>query len=118
MTSLNARLLADVLTRYHRKLDRESAEMKGGSMLFTIQSYTEDYLNNLNIKDTDGYATQLAMLYWKERAGLDLDRFLDKSRKHIKTIIFINNSVKRVELERLIVDRLDKKFLKQMVTPA
>jgi hypothetical protein len=81
-------------------------------MLFTIQAHLEDYLNKHNLADSDGYAVQLANLYFYHRPTMENDAFLRKVRR-IRTVFFANNGVRdRAQFEKALVDRLDRRFKK------
>jgi hypothetical protein len=83
-------------------------------MLFSVQAYIEDYLNKLNIRDTDAYAVRLANKYFYERNDIPKQEFLKKVRR-IRTVIFINNKVKnRGEFEEALISKLDKRFKKKL----
>ena len=84
-------------------------------MLFTIQAYLEDYLNKQNLVDTDGYAVHLANLYFYYRSTMDVTAFLRKVRR-IRTVIFVNSDRDRAEFEKVLVDRLDRRFKKKAGT--
>lgn len=83
-------------------------------MLFTIQTYLEDYLRRRNIIDTDGYAVRLANLYFHDRALMEASRFLQRV-KRIRTVMFANNIIdNRSDFERVLIVTLDKKFKKKL----
>jgi len=85
-------------------------------MLFTIQAYLEEYINNRNLTDSDGYAVRLANLYFYHRSTMDTAAFLRKV-KRIRTVIFASNRIRnRAEFEKTLVDRLDRQFKKKMDT--
>ncbi len=81
-------------------------------MLFTIQTYLEEYLSNRNMADSDGYAVRLANLYFYYRSNTEDALFLNKVR-HIRTIFFLNNGIKeRKDFEQSLIRRLDNRFKK------
>jgi hypothetical protein len=83
-------------------------------MLFTIQTYIEEYLNKRNMKDPDGYAVRLANLYFYHRTKTEDTLFLTKIRR-IRTVIFVNNNVlNRNEFELSLIHRLDNRFKKKL----
>jgi hypothetical protein len=85
-------------------------------MLFTIQTYLEEYLNKRNIVDSDGYAVRLANLYFYYRSEQEELLFLNKVRR-IKTVLFSNNGiVNRKEFELSLIQRLDKRYKKKLIT--
>ena len=51
-------------------------------MLFTIQGYLQDYLSKRNLADSDGYAVQLANLYFHHRSSMDDVQFLRRGWHH------------------------------------
>lgn len=85
-------------------------------MLFTIQSYLEEYLINHNIDDNDGYAVHLANLYFYHRFDSTDKAFLNRVGR-IRTVLFINNGIKnRKDFENALIHRLDINFKKKLVT--
>lgn len=83
-------------------------------MLFTIQTFLEDYLSRRNISDPDGYAVRVANLYYHDRASMETNAFSRRMRR-VRTLLFINNSgIKRAEFENELLARLDKKFKKKL----
>ncbi len=81
-------------------------------MLFSIQAYIEDYIILRNLRDTDGYAVQVASLYFHNRASLGDPELLRRIRR-IRTVFFSNNSIAhRAEFEKLMLKHLDRKFKK------
>jgi hypothetical protein len=86
-------------------------------MLLAIQAYIEDYLNNRNLRDLDGYAVRLANLYFYHRSDMSVDEFIQKVRR-IETVVFMKNKKDRADLEKTLIDRLDKRFLKKKQTGA
>jgi len=85
-------------------------------MLFTVQTYLEDYLRRRNINDADGYGVRLANLYFHSRSEMDTDEFLRKVRR-IKTVVFVNNDIEdRAEFEKSLIGLLDKQFKKKLLS--
>jgi len=83
-------------------------------MLFTIQTYLEDYLNRRGLADPDGYAVRFANQYFHYRRAMDTATFLRKVGR-IRTVIFVNNGIKdRAGFERSLVERLDGRFKKKL----
>jgi hypothetical protein len=81
-------------------------------MLFTIQTYLEEYLNKRNMVDSDGYAVRLANLYFYHRSSTEEALFLSKVA-HIRTVLFLNNGIgNRKDFELSLIRRLDNKFKK------
>jgi len=82
-------------------------------MLFTIQTYLEEYLNNRNCIDSDGYAVRLANIYFYDRSSTDSPQFFNKVGR-IKTVLFVNNNIgNRKGFEKTLINRLDKRFKKK-----
>jgi hypothetical protein len=85
-------------------------------MLFTIQTYLEEYLIKRNLVDTDGYAVRLANLYYYNRLDTNDELFLQKISR-INTVLFLNNGINnRKEFEYLLIQRLDNKFKKKLIS--
>lgn len=83
-------------------------------MLFTIQTYLEEYLNKRNMVDSDGYTVRLANLYFYQRSNTE-DVLFYRKVGHIKTVLFLNNGIKdRKEFEQSLIHRLDMKFKKKL----
>jgi len=83
-------------------------------MLFTIQTYLEEYLSKRHLVDSDGYAIKLANLYFYRRSDGDTAQFLRKVSR-IKTVMFVNAGItNRAEFERALVGRLDNQFKKKL----
>lgn len=83
-------------------------------MLFTIQTYIEEYLSNRNMTDSDGYAIHLANLYFYHRSNTEDALFLNKVGR-IRTILFLNNAIgNRKGFELALIHRLDNKFKKKL----
>ncbi len=83
-------------------------------MLFTIQTYLEEYLSKRNMVDSDGYAIRLANLYYYYRSNTEDALFFSKVG-HIKTVLFLNNSIEnRKEFEQSLIRRLDNKYKRKL----
>lgn len=83
-------------------------------MLFTIQTYLEEYLGKRNMVDSDGYAVRLANLYFYHRSNTDEALFFSRVG-HIRTVLFLNNGIKdRKEFEQFLIRRLDNKYKKKL----
>lgn len=83
-------------------------------MLFTVQTYLEEYLSKRNMVDSDGYAVRLANLYFYYRSKTEDALFLSKLRR-IRTVLFLNNNIEnRKEFEQSLIRRLDNKFKKKL----
>lgn len=82
-------------------------------MLFTIQTYLEDYLQKRNVTDPDSYAVRIANLYYRGRASMPRAQFLSALRR-VRTLLFTTNAItdrSRFELE--LLSRLDNRFKKK-----
>jgi hypothetical protein len=83
-------------------------------MLFSIQTYLEEYISKRNMIDSDGYAIKLANLYFYYRSKITDEQFLSKVA-HIRTVLFLNNGVThRKEFEHTLIRRLDNKYKKKL----
>ncbi len=68
-------------------------------MLFTIQTYLEELIARRNLADVDGYAVQVANLYFHARSTTNGNQFLARMRR-LKTAFFMNNGIRnRSEFE-------------------
>ncbi len=82
-------------------------------MLFTIQTYIEEYLNKRSLVDSDGYAVRLANLYFYHRSNIENVQFLSRVGR-IRTLLFLNNGIKeRKKFESSLVRLLDNRFKKK-----
>lgn len=82
-------------------------------MLFTIQTYLEDYLQKRNIADPDSYAVRVANLYYQNRASLPGAKFLGALHS-LRTLLFITNHISdRPQFESDLLRRLDSRFKKK-----
>jgi len=85
-------------------------------MLFAIQAFVEDFISRRNLRDTDSYAVHVSNLYFHERLSLEDNGFRKRMRR-IKTVFFDNNNIdNRAEFERTLLERLDKRFKKNLPT--
>ena len=84
-------------------------------MIFTIQTYIEEYFNNRSISDTDGFAVKLANLYFHEREHLTYEELVSKASR-IRTVIYKKNNIddKSLFLNTLF-GRLDRLFKKKLL---
>jgi hypothetical protein len=83
-------------------------------MLFTIQTYLEEYLSKRNMVDSDGYTVRLANLYFYYRSNTEDALFFSKVG-HIRTVLFLNNGIEdRKDFEQSLIRRLDNKFKKKL----
>ena len=83
-------------------------------MLFTIQTYLEEYFSKRNMADSDGYAVSLANLYFYQRSTTEDTLFLSKVG-HIKTVFFVNNGIRgRKDFEQSLIRHLDYKYKKKL----
>ncbi|HEV2378908.1 MAG TPA: hypothetical protein VG206_03820 [Terriglobia bacterium] len=82
-------------------------------MIFSIQTYLEDYFNRRGLGDPDQYAVALARLYDRERHGTTAPVFL-AAMKRIRTIFYKrNNHIERDKFDRKMLTLLDSKFKKK-----
>ncbi|MGH9547140.1 MAG: hypothetical protein ACRD23_18185 [Terriglobales bacterium] len=82
-------------------------------MIFSIQTYIEDYFRNRGLDDPDQYAVGLARLYDRKRLGKSDAAFL-AAMKNIRTIFYKRNDrVQRAAFDRKMLDLLDNKFKKK-----
>jgi hypothetical protein len=82
-------------------------------MIFSIQSYLEDYFNRRGFSDADQYAVTLARLYDRERPTKGTDDFL-ASMKRIRTLFYKrNDQIDRTSFDRKLLALLDTKFKKK-----
>jgi hypothetical protein len=82
-------------------------------MIFSIQTYLQDYFHRRGLIDPDQYALSLARLYDRERYDKSTDAFLSHMKK-IRTAFYKRNrDTRRDAFERKILSFLDKKFKKK-----
>lgn len=79
-------------------------------MIYSIQSYLENYINRCGLADPDQYAVNLAKLYDCQRHGKTVPAFLF-AMKRIRTVFYKRNQhTQRPAFERRILTLLDSKF--------
>jgi hypothetical protein len=82
-------------------------------MIFSIQTYLEDYLNRRGLGDPDQYAVVLAKLYDRERHSKTAPAFL-AAMKRIRTAFYRRNDhIQRETFERKLLTALDSRFKKK-----
>jgi len=82
-------------------------------MIFSIQTYLEDYFNRRGLGDPDQYAVALARLYDRERHRKTGPTFLT-AMKRIRTVFYKRNDhVQRDTFDRKMLTLLDSKFKKK-----
>lgn len=82
-------------------------------MIFSLQTYVEDYFNRRGLSDVDQYAVALAKLYDRERHGKSQPAFL-AAMKRIRTVFYKRNDrIQRDAFERQMLSLLDNKFKKK-----
>lgn len=82
-------------------------------MIYSIQSYLENYFNRCGFTDADQYAIALATVYDRQRHGKTVPGFLS-AMKRIQTSFYKRNQrARRPDLERKILSLLDTKFKKK-----
>jgi hypothetical protein len=79
-------------------------------MIFSIQSYVEDYFNRRGLADPDQYAVALARLYDTGRQGKTPSEFLS-AMKRLRTVFYKRNDhVERDTFDRRMLALLDSRF--------
>ena len=82
-------------------------------MIFSIQTYLEDYFSRRGLGDPDQYAVAVAKLYDRERHGKTAVAFLG-AMKRIRTAFYRRNDhVHRDTFERRLLTVLDGRFKKK-----
>jgi hypothetical protein len=82
-------------------------------MIFSIQTYLEDYFNRRGLGDPDQYAVSLARLYDRERHGKTGPAFL-AAMKRVRTAFYRRNDrVDRTTFEGKLLAVLDSRFKKK-----
>src|SRR5713101_2451342 len=82
-------------------------------MIYSIQSYLENYFNRCGLADPDQYAVSLAKLYDRQRHGKTAPAFLSAMRR-IRTVFYNQNEhTQRPVFERRMLTLLDTKFKKK-----
>jgi hypothetical protein len=84
-------------------------------MIYSIQSYLENYFNRCGLVDPDQYAVNVARLYDRQRHGKKTPAFLS-SMKRIHTVFYKQNArTQRPTFEKRVLTLLDSKFKKKRV---
>jgi hypothetical protein len=82
-------------------------------MIFSIQTYLEDYFNRRGLRDADQYAVALSKLYDRERHAKTAPDFL-AAMKRIRTIFYKRNDhIQRDTFDHKMLALLDSKFKKK-----
>jgi len=82
-------------------------------MIFSIQTYLEDYFNRRGLSDPDQYAVSLAKLYDHERHGKSSTIFL-AAMKRVRTAFYKRNDhIERSAFEPKLLTALDSRFKKK-----
>jgi hypothetical protein len=82
-------------------------------MIYSVQSYLENYFNRCGLVDPDQYAVGLAKLYDRQRQGKTVPDFL-AAMKRIRTVFYKQNQqIGRPTFERRTLALLDGKFKKK-----
>jgi hypothetical protein len=82
-------------------------------MIYSIQTYLENYFNRCGLADPDQYAVNLAKLYDTQRNGKTVLAFLSAMNR-IRTVFYKQNErIRRLAFERRILTLLDSKFKKK-----
>lgn len=85
-------------------------------MIFSIQSYLEDYFNRSGLADIDRYAVSLAVLYDRQRHRESAGKFLSAMRRMRTAFYRRNTTVSRARFEKKLLQALDSKFKKKDFT--
>jgi len=95
------------------EVERKSDFTQGHWMIFSIQSYVEDYFNRRSLDDADQYGVALAKLYARHRQGKSVPEFLSAMRR-IRTVFYKRNDfVDRESFDRRMLMLLDSRFKKK-----
>src|SRR5437867_12573319 len=82
-------------------------------MIFSIQSYVEDYFNRRGLADPDQYGVALARLYDRQRHGKTIPEFVTAMRR-IRTVFYKRNDhIQRDTFDRRLLAPLDGRFKKK-----
>ena len=82
-------------------------------MIFSIQTYLEDYFNRRGLGDPDQYAVSLARLYDRERHAKSASAFL-AAMKRVRTVFYRRNDrIDRATFEGKLLAVLDSRFKKK-----
>jgi hypothetical protein len=82
-------------------------------MIYSIQSYLENYFNRCGLADPDQYAVSLAKVYDRQRSGKTAPAFLFTMKRMRTGFYRQNEHIKRPAFERRILTLLDNKFKKK-----
>jgi hypothetical protein len=83
-------------------------------MIFSIQSYVEDYFSRRGLDDPDQYGVSLAKLYDRQRHAKTVPEFLS-AMKRVRTIFYKRNEqIERASFDRRLLTLLDSKFKKKV----
>src|SRR6266702_3126294 len=86
-------------------------------MIFSIQTYLEDYFNRRGLGDADQYAVALARLYDRERHAKTAPAFL-AAMKRIRTVFYKRNDhIERDTFDSkmlALLDGLKKRFVRRI----
>lgn len=82
-------------------------------MIFSIQTYLEDYFAKRGLADPDQYAVALARLYDRQRDNKAEPAFL-VAMKRVRTIFYKRNDhIERDTFDRRLLSLLDSRFKKK-----
>jgi len=82
-------------------------------MIFSIQSYVENYFNRRGLDVPDQYAVALATLYDRQRLGKTTTEFLSAMRR-VRTVFYKRNDhIQRDTFDRRMLALLDSRFKKK-----
>src|ERR1700689_686368 len=92
---------------------KTEVEYLGKAMIYSIQTYLEDYFNRCGLADPDQYPVSLAKLYDRRRHSTSATAFLS-AMKRIRTGFYRRNrNARRPVFEGRILTLLDGKFKKK-----
>lgn len=82
-------------------------------MIFSIQSYIEDYFSRRGLDDPDQYGVALARLYDRQRQGKTAPQFLSAMRR-VRTVFYRRNDhIRRDTFDEKMLALLDSRFKKK-----
>jgi hypothetical protein len=82
-------------------------------MIYSIQSYLENYFHRRGFEDVDNYAVNLARLYNHHRHRSSVQSFLTAMRR-IRTVFYKQNATgQRPAFEKRLLGLLDSHFKKK-----
>ena len=82
-------------------------------MIFSIQTFLENYFHHRGLRDTSQYAVALATLYDRKRRGSTVGEFLTAMRQLRTSFYKRNEHVSRATFEKSVLSLLDNEFKKK-----